>query len=295
MTAQLDSVGFSLDGVQGPSNIRANGGSVRAAGLGGESVIRLERSPLEIRGNTDDVEVSTDADVRFADLRGPLHVDSYGGAVTGTGAGDLLEVMSQGPSVEVSGAAGPIRVFGSGLTVRIRGVREETLIYTGSSDVTVEDASGPLAIENEVGSIAVRRASGPVEVLGRKCDVRLEELSGTLDLQADGNTVEVGWSACPKDGESLVKNDGGGVSMTLPAAGGCRVEARTAFGRVDSELAALTADETGKSAAGNVGGGGPAVIRIVANGDVSLLVARPKEVPRREGPKLELPGRRPAG
>jgi len=154
-------------------------------------------------------------------------------------------------------------------------VRNETRVHVGASDVAIEDAHGPLSVENDAGSITVVRASGPLEITGRKCRIRIEELFGTIQLEADTQDTEVGWSVLPKEGESVVRNAGGGVVATFPAKGACRVEARTTFGRVESEVPGVVADDLGNSAAGDVGGPGPAVIRILASGDVRLLVAKP--------------------
>ncbi len=287
MTATLGAVAFRCDGVRGPATIRASGGTVFAGELGGESILGLKRTPAEIRGNAGDVEVTTDAELKFADLRGPLHVDSYGGAVTGSGAGDLLEVRSEGPTVEIAGVNGPMRFQGDGLTLRLKGVRGETEIYSGGSDITIEDASGPLMLDNDSGSITVLRASGPLDVSGKKSVVRLEGLSGTLQLEAEGQEARVAWSAFPRQGESLVRNEGGGIVATLPSTGACRIEARTTFGRVDSEVPGVEADDTGKSSAGDVGKGASAIIRFVANGDVRLLALKPP--PRRSRPAATPP------
>jgi hypothetical protein len=252
---------------------------VLADALDGESVLRLKRTPAEIRGNSADVDVETDADLKFSNLGGPLHVDSYGGAVVGSEARSLVEVRSQGPTVSISGVDGPLLLQGNGLAARLKGVRSETWVYVVASDVSIEDASGPLTIENDAGSIAVVRASGPLEVTGRRCGIRIEELSGTLQLETDAPEARVGWSAFPKEGESVVRNAGGGVVATFPATGACRVEARTTFGRVESEVPGVVADDLGNSAAGDVGGPGPAVIRILASGEVRLLVAKPPPKP----------------
>ncbi len=284
LAANLSAVTFRAERVEGPATIRASGGSVFAEALGGESTLRLERAPAEIRANTGGVEVTTDAELRFANLKGPLRVDSLGGAVTGSGAASLLEVQSQGSTVDITAANGPLRIRGDGLTLRLKVVRGETEIRSGGSDVAIEDAAGALTLDDDSGTVSVVRASGALDITARKSAVRLEKLMGTLRLEADTEEASVGWSVLPKQGESVVRNDGGGIVATIPPFGACRIEARTSFGRVDSELPAVVADDTGKAAAGEVGKGSPSLIRLVANGDIRLLAAKPPpRMPRPAG------------
>ncbi len=287
LAANLDGADFRVDEVQGPAKVRATAGKIALGGLRGESEVRLEGTPLDARDCSGDLDVVTDAAVSFADLNGPLHLDSYGGEVTGKGARSLVEVRSQGGKLQIAGIGGPARIEGTGLELRLQDLGDEVLVYVSSSAVTIENASGPLGVENEFGTISIARASGPVEVSSRKSEVTLAELGGTLQLDADTKEVRAGWATFPKSGESLVKNAGGGAVITLPPRGPGRVEVRTRFGSVESELPEIVPDETGKSAAGDLGKRGAAVIRVVADGDVRLVAVKPPERP--EGPRRGRP------
>jgi hypothetical protein len=283
LAAELDGADFRVDEVQGTAKLRASAGKVALSGLRGESEVRLKGTPLDARGCSGDLDVVTDAAVSFEDLNGPLHLDSYGGAVTGKGARSLVEVRSQGGKISISGIGGPARFEGTGLELRLQDLGDEVLAYVSSSTLEIQDASGPLGVENEFGSISITRASGPVEVSSRKTEVTLAELAGTLQLDADTKEVRAGWASFPKEGESLVTNAGGGAAITLPPKGPGRVEVTTRFGSVASELPEIVPDDIGNTAAGDLGKGGAALIRIVANGDVQLLALKPPERPK--GPR----------
>jgi hypothetical protein len=285
MDVDVHSVELLLDRVRGPALVLASGGSIVAAGLLGESVLTLRRTPLEIRESAGDVDVTTDADLKFSDQRGPLHVDSYGASVIGMAARNLLEVRCQGATVDIADVAAPVRIQGDGLTVRLKGVVGETLVYVGASDVTIEDVSGALFVESESGKLSVKGLKGPLDIVSRKDDLALEALAGTLQLDADGPEVRVGWASLPSEGESLVRNDGGGAVVTFPAGGGGLVEARASFGSVESEVPGIVVDGTGSEASGAIGVGGRGVFRVIASGDIRLLRAIPKPPPRLVRPR----------
>ncbi len=65
--------------------------------------------------------------------------------------------------------------------------------------------------------------------------------------------------------------------VRFPGDGGCRVEAETRFGRVETDLPKVRVLDDGRSAQGIVGNAGRPVVRVESAGDVFLVGPASKE------------------
>jgi hypothetical protein len=136
----------------------------------------------------------------------------------------------------------------------------------------VDNATGPLTIEADAGSVQASRVFSEVKVTSRGGDVRLTDLNGAVEVKADGTQVEVSWASVPTTKDSSIENEGGGVIVRFPQSGGCRVEAGTKYGRIETEgLPRVVVQDGGAAAQGLVGRMNRPVLKISANGDVRLI------------------------
>lgn len=266
----LDGGGLAVEGLEDGFVLRARDAQVRLQGLQDGARLELEGTPLVLSEGEGEIEIETDSEVRFNEMKASLHVNSWGGGVAGSGNEGLLEVRTDGARVEVEKIAGPMRVQGQQLDVRLADISGELAIYAGASQITVERAGAGLTIENDFGDVTVRRAAGNVKVNVRDGDVELGDLSGAVELWAEAARVEVGWASLRPDGDSRIENARGDVVAFFPPRGGASVEARSGFGRVESELAEIRVQEDGNSAAGVLGNRRRPRVTILAEGSVSL-------------------------
>jgi len=268
--ADVDGGGLVVEGLAGRLTLRASNAQVRLQGLESGARLELEGAPLAISSSKGDIEIETDAEVQFNAMAASLHVNSWGGAIRGSGNEGLIEVRTDGAQVQVDKIVGPMRVQGDRLDVRLADISGELGIYTTTSRVAVDGAGADVTIENEFGDVSVRRAAGNVSVTARDGDVTLSELSGAVELWAESARVEVGWVSLRPDKDSRIENVRGDVIASFPPRGGASVEARSNFGRVESELPDVRVLDDGGAAAGTIGNRARPRVTILAEGSVKI-------------------------
>lgn len=282
LDAELDNVDLKVDGARSAVRVRLRGGTGDVSGLdlGGEIV--LMSAPLKIAKSRGDIDIEADGEVRFEEMEAALHVNSYSGGVRGHGNRGLVEVKSSGGAeVNLEAIQGPVRVEGEGMQVRLKEIGGEIVTYTTASTLSVESSSGPLNIENEYGDVVVSKVAGAISVKNRGGEVRLGDLAGPVHIEADGREVQVAWVSVPLDKDSSIVNESGNVSVQFPANGGCRLEAKAKFGRVEIPPSMTRVIATGEGEAqGFVGGARRPLVKIVSGGDIRLSGGPPESAGR---------------
>lgn len=262
---------WSLTDIQKPAMLRSAGGTATVRGLvmGGE--IRLTGTPMTLTESKGDIDIETDNDFRFQKTEASLHVNSYGGSVTGAGNQGLVEVRTDGSHVTLSEIMGPLRVQGDNLTLRVKGVSGELFVDAKSSDLDIDGTGGEVSVISANSSVVIRNASESVEVESEGGQVEILELRGTVTVKADSERVVVAWAGQPLSKACSVRNTGGGVEMRFPANFQAQLDVESRFGTVQSDLEEFESDESSSQVKGALGKGINApVIKIVADRDVVL-------------------------
>ena len=274
LDADLDGVAMTVGATDQPVHVRGRGGQMDVRDLVQGGDFSLTGTPLMLTHCHGDITVETDGDVQFLDSKASIHVNGLSGSVRGSGNEGLLEIKTSNAEVILEKIVGPVRVQGDGLKMQLKNIAGELLVYATSSDVEVEGASADVTIENTQGDVTLKGAAGAVGVKSSGGDVSLTGLSGAAQVEADGRNVAVSWSSLPGK-DSLIHNEGGDVIVHFPSGGACRVEARSKFGRVETDLPRVEVLEGGSSAQGFVGNAGRTTIRVDSGGDVQLLGGSP--------------------
>jgi hypothetical protein len=274
LDADLDGVVMTVGAADVPVHVRERGGQLELRDLAQGGEFSLSGTPLKMTRCQGDITVESDGDVQFLDNKAALHFISYGGSVRGSGNTGLLEVKTSNAEVVLEKIVGPVRIQGDGLKVRLKDIGGELLVYATSSDVQIDGVSADVTVENTQGDVTVKGASGAVGVKSSGGDVSLLGMVGPAQVEADGRHVAVSWTSLPGK-DSVVHNDGGDITVHFPAGGGCRVEARSKFGRVETDLPRVEILEGGSSAQGVLGNASRPTIRVESGGDVQLLGGSP--------------------
>jgi hypothetical protein len=284
---ELDNVGSHLvadlvdsvlvaETVQGKVQVTADGGSVTLNGARLGAEFRLGNTPLTMSDVQGGVDIETEADVQFRDLKSDLEMVSYGGGLRGRGNAGGVYVNSDAAMVYLEGIQGPVIVEGRELRISLREMGNRVRVATSMSDLHVESSGADVEVENDFGDVLLNDVAGPLKVVSRDGAVRIAELRGAVELDANGPEVHVSWSEIPADEDSSIENEGGDVSVKLPGNGRCRVEANAGFGGVSSDLPDVRVSNDGKSASGELGNASAPLIRIDSGGAVHIGVSESK-------------------
>jgi len=226
---------------------------------------------VRLRECKGELTIETDDEVQFNETEASLHVNNWGGSVRGSGNTGLVEIKTEGAQVLVEKIQGPLRVQGDRLELSASEVAGEVLVYVTSSTVEVDGAAAGTVVENEFGDVTVRRSKQEVRVTSRNGDVRVLEHNGTVEVDAEGPAVEVSWSSVGRDKDSRIENASGDVTLRFPPNGSCRIEARSNFGRIETDLPDVRISDDGNAAAGMLGRGTRPTVHVLSEGDLYLM------------------------
>jgi DUF4097 and DUF4098 domain-containing protein YvlB len=271
----FDGTDVKVTGAGGFCRLRVRGGRAEVTGLERGGDLSISGATLKLEKSKGAIALESDTLTQFRELEGTLRVTAAGGAVRGSVVKGSVEVQGNGAEeLQLQSVSGPVTVDGAGLGTRLSDLGGEVTIRTTSAAIQVENTAGPLTIVSDHGNVTASQITNAVKVKSRVGDVRLSELNGPVDVDADGGQVDVSWLSMGPGPDSSIVNNGGGVTVQFPAAGGCRVEAVAKYGRIEaSGLPLVTVVDDGAKAQGNIGRMSRPLVKIVANGDIRLVGA----------------------
>ncbi len=272
---ELDADGTeaTLDKIESAVRVTMSGGSVHTDGLGGGGEFRLDGTVLELRNCAGDFRVGTDAPISFENCKADFHFDAYGSSLTGTGNEGILEIKTDDTEVVLRKLMGPTRIQGDRLAVDIQEVGGELWVQGSSSNVKVDNITGPLMVINEFGDIHVLAAAQKVDVENLDGNVTIERQVGPVNVIAEGERVTVSWTSMNWSENSVVENRSGDVALFLPKQGGCTVDARTSYGRIETDVEGIVIGDDGRSASGSVNRARRPILNVRAEGDLRIMKA----------------------
>jgi len=270
LDADLEQTDLSAARVTAETTISAVGGRIGLSDGRREVRLQLEDAPLELVGQSGRIDVDTDADVQFRDVKGQLTIRSYGGAIRGSGCEGSVELTTSDAEVNVENVSENVVVHGDALRVRLRSIKGETTVAASGSSVLVEDSGGAVDVQTDYGDVVVQKAAGPVKISSRNGEVRLAELVGPVQVQADGGDVEAGWASMQLEGDSVIDNANGDVRLLVPSNAQVKISAEADYGTVESSVPGIEVADDGVRAIGAIGRGARGSLKITSVGSVSI-------------------------
>jgi DUF4097 and DUF4098 domain-containing protein YvlB len=263
---------FNAAGVLGRLELSAEGGQIEMNAIRGGCELELDDTPLVLTETGGVMEIDTNAEVRFQDLGGRLNVRSFGGAVRGSGA-KSVNISTHGAEVNLSSVQNETRVEGDDLIVILQQIQGDLTVRTTSSAVRIEAAEGLVDVVNELGDTTIKGAKQMVKLASRNGNVLVEELSGPIELKADGDRVDVAWTAVAKDQDCRVENESGDVWLRFPPRWAGTLNAEAPYGRVESDIAGVTVTDDETRAVGVMQRMQRPRIEVKAGGNLHLTTA----------------------
>lgn len=120
-----------------------------------------------------------------------------------------------------------------------------------------------------------------MSVVSRNGTVRLTQLGGPINVEANGERVEVVWKTLNQTADSFIHNEGGDVFVGFPGQGGCKVEAFSRFGRIETDLPDLEVSSDGNRASGILNARSRPTVRVESEGSIELVSRSTPEASRR--------------
>jgi hypothetical protein len=204
----------------------------------GEVAVEGREGMVEIEAAHGDVtvrDVKGNAKVRAEDGDFDVRVENITGDVTVEGRVDDSTVSSVSGKVNLLGEFfGEMRVSKAGKGLRFSSRRTDMETGTIQGELIMD--SGELRATQLAGLKILARASK---------DVRLENVSGNVEVATRNGSVEVYAEQLPL-GNISITNDKGPIQLYLPSGAAVRIEAQTRHGEIESDFDELKVDSQGR-------------------------------------------------
>jgi DUF4097 and DUF4098 domain-containing protein YvlB len=267
---ETDDCAVVVDDLTGSTRLKAQRGDVTATGINAVAEFALSGAPLHLKEGRGDITVTSDAPVDFLSMAAGMHLDMYGGSLKGKGNQGILEVRTRNTEVNVEGIDMGMRIQGDGLKAKIADVVGELYIETRISEVFV-DRVASVTVSVDRGNVTIQRATGEVQATVTGGDVHIIDGTGPVTLELDRGDADVSWASLTGEKDSKLTNTSGNITVRFPVSGMCRIEAKSKYGRIDSDLPAVKVTDDLTEAQGSVNSGNRPIVNIVANGDIHLI------------------------
>ena len=278
-----------VQALTGPLDAGVEGGSLSVTNLGGAVTARLGATSTfaatDLRGGLD--LNSRDATFKVQGLSGAFRLDSRGGSgeLTGlTSGGDLRLsesalrltggkgdlTVTTNAAVEFSNMTASMRFEMDGGSLYGKGNQGSVTVRSRRTEVKLEGITGEVDLDTTGAAVVVQKITGHVTAVVYGGDVQLLEIQGAVNLDIGGGNSEVAWAAIAGDKDSLLKSNNGDLTVRFPASASCRVTARSSSGHITSDIPTLKAPADATEIQGTLGQGQRPQIEIEADGNVHL-------------------------
>jgi hypothetical protein len=278
-----------VQALTGPLDAGVEGGSLSVTNLGGAVTARVGAassfSATELRAGLD--LNARDATFKVQGLAGACRVDARGGSgeLTGLtsggdvhmsesalrltgGKGDLT--VTSNAAVEFSNMTASLRFEMDGGTLYGKGNQGSISVRSRRTDVKVEGITGEVDLDTTGAAVLAQKLTGPVTAVVYGGDAQLLEIQGPVNLDIGSGNAEVQWAGITGDKDSLLKSTNGDLTVRFPATASCRVTVRSSSGHITSDIPTLKAPADATELQGAIGQGQRPQIEIEADGNVHL-------------------------
>ncbi len=238
----------------GPLEISQQHGSVDAAAVAGDLVVRAGHAQVKARDVLSRADVETSfAGVELLRIGGPARARVEHGQVTAEDVGGGVTVETSYENVRLERVAGPVTITVHHGGLEGKGLAQGARVRASGADVTLDGFTGPVEVELDRGNARVSpRATiaAPITVSVQNGDAQLELPQGSrVDLEGDSRRGEI-HSELP---DAVVSRDeradhgpghrlsarlgGGGIAVRVNAEGDVRLSSQTASAIAERSVA----------------------------------------------------------
>jgi DUF4097 and DUF4098 domain-containing protein YvlB len=239
---------------------------------------------VEVRGRTGDydiadlagnVEITADrSDVRLARIGGNARVNLRRSDVLRiVEVKGNVDVEGRGSDVELGNIAGQVTINGSySGTLEFKNLAKPLHFESPNTDLRVESLPGQIRVE--LGELTARNVVGPIRLVTRSKDIKIEDFTNTLDLDAQRGDIELAPGRVPLS-KIEARSRSGDIDLTLPAKASFQLQASTNHGDAVNEFGPPIQKETDGRSASLKGemGQGPSIHLVTERGSIAVRKA----------------------
>jgi DUF4097 and DUF4098 domain-containing protein YvlB len=225
--------------------IRPTGSNVSDSALGFDMEIAVpKKAPLTIRNEKGDIVVSDilgpvsvniqSGDIDVRDTTGDVTIDTRHGDVKVSDTKGDIKLSGKGGEIDVTTATGGLTVDGEFYgPIRADKVAKGVRYISQRSDITLSQLGGHMELGS--GNLEISDAPGSLQVRTNRYDMDLENLGGKAKIENRDGTIELRYSAPPKD-DIEITNSNASISLSLPGSATFDITADCHSCEIDSDF-----------------------------------------------------------
>ena len=253
--------GVNVSGAGSRLLIDSANGNIDVKNAAGDVVVTNAFGSATIAGAKGDVSVkSENGSIRLSDVAGDAVLQTSFAPVSFSQVGGDVSVGAQNSTVTGNSVGGDVSVTTTFGSIALEGVKGGANATANNSSIRLGTVEGSISAKTSFGGIAVTNSSGPVSLANQNGSVTVESNSGRCQ------PIEVNTSFAP-------------IRVTLRDEVGYNLEARTAFGRINTTFIVsgnATNSQNGRvqetSISGHIPGSGNCELRLLnQNGSIDIL------------------------
>jgi DUF4097 and DUF4098 domain-containing protein YvlB len=176
-----------------------------------------------VRGDVSGDFLSTSSgDYRIGKVSGRVKILTHSGEIRVGGAGAGADLKTFGGDIVVGPVTGDLKAS------------------TLAGDIVVDSVSGSALADTNGGDIRIERVGGTLDVRTSGGDIRVPRVGGGVRAASAGGEIRIGVAACDAKSGVTIHNDGGDVSLALPA--DCKADVELIVTGADEEDATIRSD-----------------------------------------------------
>jgi hypothetical protein len=271
-----------------PSSRIENGhGSIRLSNARGPQTVVNQFGSIDLREITGDVVAkNANGSIRAEEIRGKAELTNRFGSVVLINSREGAVVKNSNGSVDVRQVGGAAVIDNAFGTIKVQGVRGNLEVDGSHSRIDVRDVRGDADVSSAFGTIDVRDVTGSAKATNANGTVRLagvrgnatvkttfasaavSNVLGAIDVQNQNGSISV--SGAPACQPISLRTTFSSIHVALPASASYALNARTTFGRINSDLPITTTSFGGDSTVGTIGSGKCKMDLVNSNGSITI-------------------------
>jgi DUF4097 and DUF4098 domain-containing protein YvlB len=183
--------------------------------------------------------IPEDGDIVRGDIAGDFLSTSSGDYRIGKVSGKV-KILTHSGEIRVGGAGGGADLKTFGGDVVVGPVTGDLNASTAAGDIVGDTVTGSVLADTKGGDVRFQRVGGNLDVRTSGGDIRVPRIGGAVRASSAGGEIRLGLSGCDGKNGVTIRNDGGDVTLAVPAE--CKAEIELVVTGADEEETAIRSD-----------------------------------------------------
>jgi len=264
---------IEMTNVLGNAAISNAFGNVTAKTIGGSLIVHNANAKLEASDVTGDAELATSfGEVSAEHIGGTLQVQDNNGEVVARDVHGATTIHTSFGRIEAARIHNAANLVTGNGNIEATGIESDLFAKTSFGSLDLKNIKGNLTAQDSNGSVTASNISGDAQVNTSFGGVVLSGVGGRVRVDNQNGAIEV-TATSDSCRDIVLKTSFSHLIVRFPSNSGYRVNARTSFGKISSELPITATGTMGSDVLNGTIGNGACTLDL-ANNNGSIEIAK---------------------